>query len=85
MSHHSVGKLFDLAPDGLGFIERKASPHVVAFHLRRLGFRSFEEAGLQEGMLVHFHVNDQHQIDRVTPRETVRPKRPPALPVNGKG
>ena len=75
MTHQTTGTLFDLAPDGLGFIERKAAPHVIAFHLRRLGQRSFEEAGLQEGMLVQFHVNDQHQVDRVTPSQTVRPKR----------
>lgn len=69
MSLHQIGRLFDLAPDGLGFIEPEISSVAIAFHLRQLGLRSFEEAGLREGMLVTFHLNDQHQVDCVTPEE----------------
>ena len=70
MPTNNTGRLFDLAPDGLGFIALEHPAKVFAFHLRHLGHRSFAEAGLVEGMLVSFHLNTRRQVDRITPAPT---------------
>ncbi len=62
------GRLFDLAPDGLGFISPVDNPnHILAFTLSRLKLKGFEEAGLHEGGLVEYHLDEKRQIDIVKP------------------
>ena len=61
-----TGRLFDLGPDGLGFIVPGDDPDsVVAFVTRRCRLWNFREAGPREGDCVEFHVNDQHQVDEI--------------------
>ena len=62
------GRLFDLAPDGLGFISPVDNPnYVLAFTLNRLKLKTFAEGGLHEGGLVDYHLDEKRQIDHVTP------------------
>jgi hypothetical protein len=66
--HNQRGYLFDLAPDGLAFISPVDTPnHVLAFTLNRLKLKSFEEAGLHEGGLVEYQLDEKRQIGIVTP------------------
>ena len=64
---HKQGHLYDLATDGLGFIIPIGSPNKkLSFTTTRcLNSRSFQEAGLQEGDLVQYQVNEKQQIDKV--------------------
>ena len=67
MPHTQQGHLFDLGPDGLGFIIPADQPdQKYAFTVRQIQVKDFEAAGLREGAAVEFHVNEKRQIDRVT-------------------
>ncbi len=69
------GRLFDLGPDGLGFIIPTDSPSKkLAFTLRLLKLKTFEEAGLYEGALVQFQINEKQQIDGVSAVEISKPE-----------
>ena len=71
-----LGHLFDLAPDGLGFISPVDNPNrILAFTLNRVKLTSFEEAGLHEGSLVEYHLDEKRRIDIVTPIDAT-PARP---------
>jgi hypothetical protein len=60
--------LIDLGPDGLGFIIPSDHPgNKLAFSVRHLKSRNFEDAGLHEGDWVEFHLDDKRQIECVTP------------------
>ena len=63
------GSLYDLGPDGLGFIIPEEEPGLsYAFSIRNLRdihAATFDEAGLQEGDTVVFHLNAKRQVDRL--------------------
>ena len=63
------GNLFDLGPDGLGFIIPEDEPsRSYAFSIRNLRdihAATFDEAGLHEGDTVVFHLNAKRQVDRL--------------------
>ena len=65
----ACGNLFDLGPDGLGFIISQHEPPVTyAFCISRLkdfAASSFEAAGLREGDAVQFHLNAQRQVESI--------------------
>ena len=61
-----TGRLFDLGPDGLGFIIPSDDPDsMIAFMARRCRSRSVEVSGLREGDRVEFQLNDQLQVDEI--------------------
>ena len=61
-----TGRLFDLGPDGLGFIIPSDDPDsMIAFMARRRQSRSVEVSGLREGDRVEFQLNDQLQVDEI--------------------
>ena len=60
------GHLYDLATDGLGFIIPVGNPNKkLAFTTRCLNYKSFQEAGLHEGDLVQYEMNEKQQIAKV--------------------
>lgn len=60
------GHLYDLATDGLGFIIPIGNPNKkLAFTTRCLGSQSFQDAGLHEGDLVQYEINEKQQIAKV--------------------
>ena len=65
------GSLYDLGPDGLGFIIPEDEPsRSYAFsirNLRDLHATTFEEAGLHEGDTVEFYLNAKRQVERLKP------------------
>ena len=65
------GSLYDLGPDGLGFIIPEDQPsRSYAFsilNLRDIHAATFDEAGLHEGDTVVFHLNAKRQVERLEP------------------
>ena len=68
------GSLFNLGPDGLGFIIPEDEPsRSYAFSIRNLRdihVATFDEAGLHDGDTVVFHLNAKRQVDRLDPVTT---------------
>ena len=65
-TRHKQGHLYDLATDGLGYIIPIGKPNKkLAFTTRCLNSKSFQEAGLQEGDLVEYEINEKQQINKV--------------------
>lgn len=68
---NACGNLFDLGPDGLGFIIPEYEPsRSYAFSIRNLRdihVATFDEAGLHDGDPVEFHLNAKRQVDRLVP------------------
>ena len=68
------GNLYDLGPDGLGFIIPEDEPsRSYAFSIRNLRdihVATFDEAGLHDGDTVVFHLNAKRQVDRLDPVTT---------------
>ncbi len=64
---HARGNLTDLGADGRGFIiPEDPSESVHAFHLARLRnikAPTFAAAGLHEGDVVEFQLNEQQQVE----------------------
>ena len=67
------GRLVDLGPDGRGFIVPSDNPgQKLPFNFRTVKSASFEEAGFYEGGWVEFRLDENRQIDTVTPIPPVK-------------
>lgn len=64
------GILFDLGPDGLGFISSSGKTFALVIEDLNTGFDSFEKAGLRNGMRVEFETSKilfaGKEVERIT-------------------